>query len=38
MDEMGIFMAVRERTGDEDDNGLWVTSDIGLVRAIVDKG
>lgn len=32
----GNFVAERERTGDEDDNGLWVSSDIGLVRAVLD--
>lgn len=36
MDENGVFVPLRERTGDEDDNGLWVSSDIGLVRAVLD--
>lgn len=36
MDENGTFVTLRERTGDESDNGLWVSSDIGLVRAVLD--
>ncbi len=36
IDEKGYFVTTRERTGDEDDNGLWVTSDVGLVRAVLD--
>ncbi|MCR5031920.1 MAG: DUF5597 domain-containing protein [Lachnospiraceae bacterium] len=36
MDETGTFVSVKQRTGDEDDNGLWVTSDVGLVRAVID--
>ena len=35
-DENGIFMADRERTGDECDMGLWVSSDIGVVRVLLD--
>ena len=31
-DKNGIFTADRERTGDECDMGLWVSSDIGVVR------
>ena len=35
-DKNGIFTADRERTGDECDMGLWVSSDIGVVRVLLD--
>lgn len=35
-DKNGIFIADRERTGDECDMGLWVSSDIGVVRVLLD--
>lgn len=36
-DEQGDFVADSVRTGDESDMGLWVTSDIGVVRAVLDN-
>nr|WP_302591853.1 DUF5597 domain-containing protein [uncultured Marvinbryantia sp.] len=35
-DESGDFVPERERTGDESDMGLWVSSDIGVVRVVLD--
>lgn len=35
-DEKGVFVADRERTGDECDMGLWVSSDVGVVRVLLD--
>lgn len=36
MNEDAVYTASRTRNGDEIDHGLWVTSDVGVVKAILN--
>ncbi len=35
LDDQGSWICTRRRNGDETDNGIWVTHDIGLVRIVM---